>query len=222
MPRRVAGADVWDTRWVVVTLVDGEFASVEVVDELRDFLVRDGQITCVGVDMPIELLPNGSPRPCDKEARAMVGKRSSSVFSAPPQSLLNVGDFAETNEAATTLGEARLSLQSYALREKIIEVRGLRDEFPYLHEVHPEVSFMVANDECPLEWSKHSWNGIEERRDILRRQRLLWSGPDAGAAGAGVDDVLDATIAAWSADRIARGASRRLPETGESAGVIEY
>ena len=48
--------------------------------------------------------------------------------------------------------------------------------------------------------------------------------PDAlGRAGsAGADDVLDAAIAAWAADNIARGDGRSLPEgaAGGARGVI--
>ncbi len=222
MPVRVAGADVWDSQWIVVTLVDGRFKSVEIVAQLRDYLVRRRGVRCVGVDMPIELSSGAGPRACDAEARKFVGPRSSSVFSAPSLELLGVSDYREMNARAKEMGAARLSRQSHALRDKIIEVRGLLDEFPYLHEVHPEVSFVAANKRQTLGWSKHTWNGIEERRAILKRHRLLWSGPDARAATAGVDDVLDATVVAWSADRIARGRAKRLPKSDEGPGVIEY
>jgi predicted RNase H-like nuclease len=76
--------------------------------------------------------------------------------------------------------------------------------------VHPEVSF-AEMAQRPLDWSKKSWNGSQLRRGLLREQGIDLPDtlPDVGAAG--VDDVLDAAAAAWSADRIACGLAVSLP-----------
>ncbi|MGO8722904.1 MAG: DUF429 domain-containing protein [Acidimicrobiales bacterium] len=89
-----------------------------------------------------------------------------------------------------------------------------------VHEVHPEVSFVQANDGAHLPWSKSSRNGIHLRRQILESQGISLPDDLGAPAGAGCADVLDAAIAAWSADRIAAGKAVRLPEGSGRAGAI--
>ncbi len=60
--------------------------------------------------------------------------------------------------------------------------------------------------------SKRTWAGAEERRTILAGQDLVLEGPMLpGGAMAGVDDVLDAAIVAWSARRLAAGTGQSFP-----------
>jgi len=78
-------------------------------------------------------------------------------------------------------------------------------------EVHPEVSFAIASG-AALSHPKRTWAGIEERRVILGNQDLAVQGPMLpGGAHAGVDDVLDAAIAAWSASRLVTGIGESFP-----------
>ena len=89
LPQAVAGADACRGGWCVVTLpVDGD-ATVEVVDRFTKVATRQamGQLGAVGVDIPIGL-SEGPPRECDIEARALLGDRRSSVFSAPVRPVL--------------------------------------------------------------------------------------------------------------------------------------
>src|SRR5205823_2691454 len=78
-----------------------------------------------------------------------------------------------------------------------------------IFEVHPEVSFAALAGRH-LAHPKRSWNGQMERRRLLAEHGL--EVPDELAAGtASADDVLDAAVAAWSAERIARGEAKTLP-----------
>jgi hypothetical protein len=73
------------------------------------------------------------------------------------------------------------------------------------------VSFAVASG-TTLSHSKRTWAGIEERRVILADHGLTTQGPMLpGGANAGVDDVLDAAIATWSASRLAAGIGQSFP-----------
>jgi predicted RNase H-like nuclease len=80
-----------------------------------------------------------------------------------------------------------------------------------VYEVHPEVSFVAANADAHLKWSKTSWNGINLRRRILQRQGIVIPDDLGLTGGAGIADILDAAIAAWSANRIAAGTAQRMP-----------
>jgi predicted RNase H-like nuclease len=82
-------------------------------------------------------------------------------------------------------------------------------------EVHPEVCFATLAGH-PLAHSKWSWAGAEERRRLLRSAGIQVPA-EIGVAGvlAGVDDVLDAAAASWTARRYAEGSATCHPETPE-------
>ena len=74
-------------------------------------------------------------------------------------------------------------------------------------EVHPEVSFRELARR-PMR-SKHTSDGLAERRRLLEE-----AGVELPAAAPRIaePDLLDATIAAWTAARYARGEALALPE----------
>ena len=107
----------------------------------------------------------------------------------------------------------------FALKKQIQGVEPLAEVDERIWEVHPEVSFAEASG-GPLEWPKSCWNGVALRRGILEAQGVVLS-EDLGPGGAAdVADVLDAAIAAWSAERIAGGRGRSSPEDAQRIGAI--
>ena len=116
---------------------------------------------------------------------------------------------AEAVRLCRTAGLAAPSQQAYALRLKIFEVEEHAGD-TRVFEVHPEVSFAAIKG-APLLHGKRSWSGYHERRALLRTVGIEVP-DDLGDLGrAGVDDVLDAVAAAWSAQRIVAGVARSLP-----------
>jgi predicted RNase H-like nuclease len=87
------------------------------------------------------------------------------------------------------------------------------DDSERIREVHPEGSFR-AIAQVPIP-SKKRWIGLTTRLRLLAREGLdalaLPGVPDE----AGIDDLLDAVVAAWSAHRIASGQARCLPDPPE-------
>ncbi len=83
-------------------------------------------------------------------------------------------------------------------------------------EAHPELSF-AALAGAPLAARKSTWAGAELRRTLLAQAGITLAG-DLGLAGeqAGVDDVLDAAVAAWTAQRVSQGTARCLPDPPET------
>ena len=69
---------------------------------------------------------------------------------------------------------------------------------------------------APLRSRKITWAGAVQRRALLAQAGILLDG-DLGLAGeqAGVNDVLDAAAAAWTARRVSQGAARCLPSPPE-------
>ena len=217
---RVAGADVWKGQWVVVALDDGRFADAFVAPTIEAALGLVPDAAVVGVDMPIGLPEPGQRRPADEQARAFVGPRWPSVFMTPSADLLEAASAKAANELAKAAGREGISAQAYGLGGLILQGQPVAAGDGRIYEVHPEVSFATANSNTHLAWSKTAWNGITLRRQILEAHRIVIP-DDLGPSGkAGVADILDAAIAAWSAGRIAAGKAERLPPGQGRIGAI--
>jgi len=213
--RRVLGIDGCTPGWVVVTLVDGAVGEVEVISALAE-AVQDGDADAVAVDIPIGL--TDTPRDADRAARALLPGRASSVFSAPPRSVVDgARDGVLTEHAAATaravevLG-AGISMQAWRLVPAIIEADDLVAQGHDLREVHPEVAFTVLAG-APLP-RKRSWAGITTRRALLERHGIVLPDRFPGDEGVAPDDVVDAAVCAWVADAIAgAGEVLTVPDT---------
>ena len=208
----VLGIDGTKSGWVALRLnmethhVEG-FTYQTVASALRDH--KDASV--IAVDMPIGLPSFANwPRRADIAARANVGRRRSSVFVVFPLETFHAESYAAAVEMCHAAGRSGISRQAYALGPKILEVAEVVAEDDRIHEVHPEVSFATMRG-APLGHSKKTWAGFHQRLRLLAEQQLPLLA-DLGSAGlAGVDDVLDAAAAAWSAARIGEGTAAWLP-----------
>lgn len=209
--RRVVGIDGSRAGWVAVVLEAG-YAGADGDRSIAALVERHPDAAAVGVDMPIGL-PHEGARDCDIAARSFIGKRRSSVFLAPPQGVLDAQSYSDAVAASVEPAGAGVSQQAYALRARIAEVAALVEIDSRVIEVHPEVSFW-AMAEVEVEFSKHTWNGHRQRLALLSNEGIeLPKGALQDLAGrAGVDDVVDAAAAAWSAARYAARAAKPLPE----------
>lgn len=203
--RRAIGADGAAAGWVVVTLVDGEVADVEVVAALSEALAAP--VDAAGVDMPIGLID--APREADQAARALLPGRASSVFATPPRSVVDgfrdgsLTDHATASRAAEAATGAGMSMQAWRLVPRIVEVDDLVADGHQLLEVHPEVAFAVLVGEALPR--KRSWAGITTRRAVLARHGVELPDRFPGDERAAPDDVVDAAVCAWVADAAAAG-----------------
>ena len=226
----VAGVDGTPGGWAVV-IMDREQLIVRKVIALSDLFDDRSDLKIVAVDVPIGLLEcyEKGGRACDRAARTLLGKcRRNSVFPAPIRATL----MAKSWEDACTLSRnsapqaKAINKQTFAILPKIREVDVLlqtRIELrAVVREVHPEVSFAELAGR-PMINPKSSKAGRGERRMALARVfPNLVEAEDAGRThGLPIEDILDATVACWSASRLATGMGRRLPETGntDSAGL---
>lgn len=189
---RVCGVDGCPKGWVVAT--NSTLAVVEHLDEITD------KYDIIGIDMPIGLSGDGQ-RACDSQARKALRARASTIFSAPPRSLLSITDYATAN-AASRQGFGRgISRQAFAIWPKIRELDAIAqvsgDRFV---EVHPECSFTRMTGLVPV--SKHLETGKKFRREAVQN---AFGVVPTSAKGAKPDDVLDAYAVLWSALRYAQG-----------------
>jgi predicted RNase H-like nuclease len=123
------------------------------------------------------------------------------------RSVLEAATYEEARRIAVELTGKSISAQSYALRQRILEVDEYAGADDRVIEVHPEVSFRELARRPLL--SKHRADGLVERRALLEEAGL---DVPLEAPRLAEPDLLDASIAAWSAERYARGEALALPE----------
>jgi predicted RNase H-like nuclease len=87
-------------------------------------------------------------------------------------------------------------------------------------EAHPEVSFGQLAGE-PLAVSKKTWAGAELRRNLLANVGITLTGTLGAAGEAAVDDILDAAVVAWTANRVHLGTAIAVPDPPETFNGIE-
>jgi predicted RNase H-like nuclease len=167
----------------------------------------------VGIDIPIGL-PETPGREADRAAREFVGARRSSVFATFPLSILDADTYEEAKALCVARGWPRPSIQSYGMRHRIQEVARLASNDDRVFEVHPEVSFREL-----------AGHGLASKRTALgaseRRAALADAGVDLPDLPYPLDDVLDAAVSAWSANRYAEGKALPLPDgTRDRIGAI--
>jgi predicted RNase H-like nuclease len=218
----VAGVDGCKLGWlVVIAETDSPLSlhSVSIAPFFKDMLAPTTTCSAVGVDIPIGLM-ECDPRVPDREARRLLGGlRASSVFPAPVYAVL---PFRDDYLAACGASEAacgkRISKQLFMILPKIKDANEVMT--PALQrrvrEVHPEVCFWAMNGNMTVPASKHTPEGLMQRaallseaygEDMTRRPTLR---------GSLTDDFFDASAAAWTAARIARGEAVTLPAEPES------
>jgi predicted RNase H-like nuclease len=199
----VLGVDGWRGQWVGALLDGRSVRLIALADAAAVLAVPDVEV--VGIDMPIGL-PDDGPRPCDREARALLGRAGSSVFPAPVRSVLATTDYASACEVSRAAAGKALSVQTWNLVRSIADLdRALgTPPDPRVREVHPELAFRRALDDRVTS-PKATARGLAERIRALEPVVDVLDGLADAPSGVPAVDCLDACAAAWSARRIAGG-----------------
>lgn len=179
------------------------------LEELIDRL-RRGRLAAVAVDMPIGLLDT-QPRPCDVEARKLLGPRRSSVFPTPVRSTLDAVDYEDACRLSRRHSGKALSKQAYNLLPKIRELDRLAtpEDQDRLVEAHPECAFVRLAGR-PLEHAKRTEAGRQQRRRLLAERD-----PALGNLIDRFDrlptlDLIDAAVLTVTAAHVVHRSERRL------------
>ncbi len=205
----VTGVDGCRTGWVAVDCDENGLIAVRMAATLSDLLRDTPEQQVVGIDMPLGLLDNGW-RTADREARALLGPRRSSIFAIPPAPVWLAPAYADANQMCRRLTGNGFSIQAWGLRRKLLEAADyrLRCRHP-LYEVHPELSFRAIAG-SPLDDAKHTAAGQARRRRLLAAAGLVVPADETLRRVA--VDVLDAAAVAWTARRIAAGQAEVVPD----------
>ena len=167
--RVAVGVDATPDGWVAVRMRDHEYERVErYADEdatdsaFRDLWADHRDADVLLVDVPIGLPADVAARAPEREARAVLGPRSASVFNVPIRPILDVDSYADANERQKDREQDGRGLmkQTYNIVPRIREVDELLGApdvdatQDVVREAHPEVCFRALNDDMPMAYSK--------------------------------------------------------------------
>lgn len=214
----VIGVDGCPGGWIAVRWAEN--LTHHLCRSFADVLALDASV--VAVDMPIGL-PDQSGRAVERDVRARLGERQSSVFSVPSRAAVACADYRQSCAVNLlhSLPPKKVSKQIFHIFPKMREIDALMtpDLQARVFEVHPELAFWAMNGEAPLPLPKKIKGqphgpGLALRRKLLAAAGFPLQGlPEATyrRSDVGADDLLDACAAAWSARRIRDGISLRFP-----------
>lgn len=193
--------------------------------ELPQARYRDNPVL---VDMPIGLPSAAYPvRECDVQARTLLGKRRSTVFSPPCREALSASNHAMANSVNKSVTGRGLSIQAWGIAKRIRELDIFLQEHPGLAdavwEAHPELCFAKLAG-APLPESKRSKEGRMRRLCLLEEEipgataMLDYACKKYPRSVVQPDDILDAMVLAVCASKgmggVERLGSAILDETG--------
>jgi predicted RNase H-like nuclease len=161
----------------------------------------------VVVNAPIGYLdtPEMGARTCDREVRALVGRRGSTIHNAPSRAVLaGLVSWSDGGLDAVTA----TMLPHY--REVALEMSPFRQRLVY--EGNPELSFYQLNQDESMKRSKKIEAGRDERLEVLDShvpgiEEIL----EVELEGVSEKHRFDALSLLWTARRVHGHAARRIP-----------
>lgn len=200
VPARLAGVTVITEDPVVVSVL------LDVIEFKPEF-----DACAIAVPIGFSDEPAGPYRPCDVEARNLIGwPRRSAVRHTPSRAALR----------AATRDDA-LALEPWLTRDDFRRFRWIREaeqEFQPYHQrtffaAHPDLAYTQLNEDLPLTTSPFHEDGIRERMRLVRAkmpgvEETMTSIPPPGAA---LVHLVQAVGLLWTARRAAGRAMQRLP-----------
>ncbi len=202
------------TGWVGVALQDGRYSDAAFGESLEALAERFGELDTIAVDMPVGWVDG--IREADGLVRQLLPRRAAAVFNAPPAAIRGAASYGEACALARAATGQAISQQSWALVQKIEDVtRFARSTHSRVVEAHPELSFASLRGGDPVPGTKKVWGGVMERMDLLVAAGIAVPADLGEAAQAAPDDVLDAAVVAWTAQRVAAGQAGCLPDPPE-------
>jgi predicted RNase H-like nuclease len=170
----------------------------------------------IALAAPIGLLedPADGGRRCDREARQLLGfARGGAVPTPPIRKALHATNYEEAARINHGMGAVTWTLLD-RFREVDEEMAPYRQRTVF--EVQPELCFYQLNDDSPMQFSKRSHIGMEERTGLLKgRIQGMERVVDAELPRVRRWQLIDAAVCLWTTRRIASRAMTRIPEDPE-------
>lgn len=209
-----------------VKSLNAPYWQMEFITSLTEISGAIRQSELVLIDMPIGLRSrNNNERVCDSEARIRLApEQETAIYPVPCRRALKSDTYAEASAVNYGCTGRKLSQQTWNAIPKIREVdlyirrRQLRGR---IRETRPELVFWALNNQQPLQSSKKTDEGFEERMEVLGRyfsetRALINAFLISTSYGQGVverDDVIDSLACAVAA--ACKGRLMTLPDKPE-------
>lgn len=125
------------------------------------------------IDIPIGLEEENYTRQADQQLRDVLGKEyASSVFNAPIRPAAEAPNYAAASMISFDFTEKKISMQSWNITPKIIQIDRLltrrEDLRSKLVESHPELIFKILNGGNVVEQKKSTNLGLKHRLNLVR------------------------------------------------------
>ena len=215
----LAGVDACKGGWIVAKSASWpcrEVPCLAVCPDFRAVLALTVDCKRVAVDIPIGLPWRDKLRLCDLEAKKLLsGHNGSALFYAPPRDTLHAEtpeQFQRLHRKARSVG-AGLPVWGFLAKVKEANAAMTTEFQKRVVEFHPELTWIrIAGENLE---SKHTFEGIVERKKLLRRsvpdleKILRWK--DFLGRAAAADDLLDALVGLAVASASLRNSPYSLP-----------
>jgi predicted RNase H-like nuclease len=165
----VIGLDACKMGWCGIGVIDNKLIS-DCFEDLHDVITKHPNLERILIDIPIGLSSKNFERTIDSQARQLLNKRKSSIFSPSCREALYANNYKEALAINKEICGKGISIQAYNIGPKIKEVDEWLNnkQIPIeVFEAHPELCLKTLNLNTDLESSKHDKAGIEERKNIL-------------------------------------------------------
>lgn len=228
----VLGIDACKMGWCVVgrmndALVWGCYESI------KEVITAYPDVERTLIDIPIGLSSDRFTRTVDQKARTYLDKRKSSLFSPPCRKAVYASNYKDALELNRKITGKGISVQAYNISAKIKEVDQWLNTEPKdieVFEAHPELCFKTLNQNQDIQFSKHTKEGIELRKQVLFRyeeelksviQNLIKSYKRTQVK---LDDILDA-MALYLINKNSEklkiiSDENSIDETGKKVGIV--
>lgn len=220
---KAAGVDARQREgfWTV-HLTDGSLDRIEHLESLEAVIDQIKDVDVLAVDIPIgHEDPDGTQgdgrRACERAARDRMGPAADErILPMPPPAVYNVDHYHQALALCEENGWPKLAKPIWHGQKRVQALTEASETTDGLVEMHPELSFTVMHElhggEGPLEHYGRGWAALYERLELLHEAGLRPSRSMGGVGRASPKDVIDATAAAWSALRVARGQAVVFPK----------
>ena len=217
------GVDGCKGGWIAAILDHVDFR-VEKYDSIETLVNRYPKFDGFLIDMAIGLCEHADQHRPDKDAKAELKSKASSVFSVPCRQAVYETTEEKQKEANQRVLEKSLAKQSIAIIPKIREVDYFLGSHPeyknVILESHPELAFSRLNGQVLLS-RKKEFLGFSERCYILSeylgdsKDLLKKLSSKAKELGCAMDDVADAACMVVTAAMKAHGMCETIPAEPE-------
>ena len=222
--RSVIGVDGCKKGWCAVIKDLDSGCKFQLFKSISDIYNLAPSPLVITLDMPIGLLDSAvkGGRSCEQTARDLLGSpRKNSVFSSPVRGAIekasSYSDACSINRESSP-DNIGISQQAYGIFPKLREVDLFitPEKQSIIKEIHPELCFYELNERVAMKYSKSTYEGVSARKKLLE---TVGFGPlineyiERGATSSfKMDDLLDACVACWTAERIYGGKAIASPE----------